>query len=272
MFTTVLTNTSDKNLREKRNRSLTFFLLWMTLLPSDLIAQSEKNIATQYNGWYMYFGNHRVSEKLGIHTEYQWRRSDWISNWQQSLLRLGLDWYATSTLSVTGGYGWIKSFPYGEQPAAATSNEHRIWQQLILQHSTSRLYFHHRYRVEQRFVERISTDAQSQPDYNFLNRARYRFFLTVPLSKPQLEDQTLFAGFYDEVFLGFGKGIAKNILDQNRLYFALGWRFNKDCNVQLGYLNHYVIKADAINHERNHTLQMSCQYNLDLRKKGKSEQ
>ena len=60
-----------------------------------------------------------------------------------------------------------------------------------------------------------------------------------------MEDNTLFFSTYEEVFLGFGKGIQKNILDQNRLYFALGWRFDKDMNVQLGYLNHYVIKGDG---------------------------
>jgi hypothetical protein len=32
---------------------------------------------------------------------------------------------------VTGGYGWIRSFPYGEQPIVETFDEHRIWQQLV---------------------------------------------------------------------------------------------------------------------------------------------
>ncbi len=250
---------------------LTFFLLsWLFFLPNDLTAQTNKNIVTQYNGWYMYFGNHRVSEKLSIHTEYQWRRHDWITDWQQSLLRAGLDWHVNNAFMLTGGYGWIKSFPYGEQPIPFSFNEHRIWQQLVLQQNTGRLYFHHRYRLEQRFLESISADTNGNPQedgYNFRNRARYRLFLTVPLSRSELKDNTLFIGVYDEVFLGFGKGIGKNILDQNRLYFALGWRFNKDYNIQLGYLNHYVVKADGINHERNHTLQIGLTYNLDLRKK-----
>ncbi len=170
---------------------------------------------------------------------------------------------------LTGGYGWIKSFPYGEQPIKLAFNEHRIWQQLVLQQRVGRFYFHHRYRLEQRLLERVyAEDGTHQTDgYNFRNRARYRLFVSVPLSSKELKDKVLFAGMYDEVFLGFGKGTGYNVLDQNRLYFSLGWRFNKSCNIQLGYLNHYVIKPDGLNHERNHTLQIALTYNLDLRKK-----
>jgi hypothetical protein len=101
----------------------------------------------------------------------------------------------------------------------------------------------------------------------FRQRARYRFLVTVPLNRKEMVNNTLFFSTYDEPFLGFGKGIGKNILDQNRLYFALGWRFNSNCNFQLGYMNQYVVKKDGIQVERNHTLQIGFTYNLDLRKK-----
>jgi hypothetical protein len=94
---------------------------------------------------------------------------------------------------------------------------------------------------------------------------RYRLLLTIPLSRKEMTDNTLFFAAYDEPFLGFVNGIAKNILDQNRLCAALGWRFNAACNIQLGYLNQYIIKKDGIQAERNHTLQVSLTYNLDLR-------
>lgn len=79
-----------------------------------------------------------------------------------------------------------------------------------------------------------------------------------------MQDNTLFLSLYEEVFLGFGKGIGRNILDQNRLYGAIGWRFNAKSNVQLGYLNQFVIKSDGLKMERNHNLQLSWTYNFDL--------
>ncbi len=225
--------------------------------------------AEQFGSWWMYFGNHKLNEKIGLHTEYQFRRSDFIRDWQQSLLRVGLDYYLPKKAMLTAGYAWIFSFPYGEQPIAVEFNEHRIWQQLVLQDNLGRFYFHHRYRLEQRFLENASLNNEGNKEtdgYRFRQRARYRLFVSIPITKKTMEDNTLFFCTYEEIFLGFGKGIQKNILDQNRLYFALGWRFNKDVNVQLGYLNHYVIKGDGEQKEMNHTLQTALTYNFDLRK------
>lgn len=232
-------------------------------------ANAQKEIATQSNTWVMYFGNHRLTEKFGIHTEYQWRRADFLESWQQSLIRLGVDYYAKNGMQFTAGYGWIKTFPYGQQPISTTFDEHRIWQQFVLKNKFSRIDFQHRYRLEQRFLEnwvKGSDGTYTLDGHNFRQRARYRFMVNIPLNKKEMSDNTFFLSLYDEVFLGFGKGIGKNVLDQNRLYAAFGWKLNNNFNVQLGYLNQYMIKTDGIKQERNHTLQIGMTYNLDLRK------
>ncbi|MFT4981255.1 MAG: hypothetical protein ACI9UR_001106 [Bacteroidia bacterium] len=235
---------------------------------------AQRVIDNQFNAWYMYFGNHKVADKWSIHTEYQWRRSGIIQNWQQSLLRVGVDYHVAKNMMVTTGYGWIVSYPYGKQPIAKTTTEHRIWQQLILKQQVWRLYFNHRFRLEQRFIEDWQANEAGEQELNgfkYRNRGRYRFMISIPLSRKELVKNTLFLAIYEEVFLGFGKGIGTNILDQNRLYGALGWKFSPQLNVQLGYLNHYAIKSDGIRHERNHTIQLSCTYNIDFRKKHKAE-
>lgn len=222
---------------------------------------AQKEIATQTNAWFMYFGNHRLTDKLGLHTEYQWRRHEFISTWQQSLMRLGVDYYVTDNSMLTAGYGWIESFPYGEQPIPETFTEHRIWEQWIVNNRVGSLYINHRYRLEQRFLER-----PAEGEYVFRQRVRYRLMLMLPLGNKNLEDKSFFAATYAEPFIGFGEGIGKNILDQNRLYVALGYRFNSNVNLQIGYLNQYIVKPDGIHHERNHDLQFGLTYNLDFRR------
>ena len=244
-----------------------FVISLFVLSLQSLIAQ--KNIATQQHAWIMYTGNHRLSEKWGIHTEYQFRRADGFNDWQQSLLRLGVDYYANPSLQLTAGYGLINSFAYGDQPIAHETTEHRIWQQAILKNKVGRVEIQHRYRLEQRFIEnwlKNSDNTFNLDGFLFRQRVRYRLLLTMPLSRKSLENNTLFISAYDEPFLGFGEGIGKNILDQNRLYIALGWRFTKDFNVQVGYLNQYIVKANGVDQERNHTLQIGLTYNLDFRK------
>ncbi len=234
------------------------------------ISFGQKQIDSQFGCWMMYFGNHKLSEKFSLHTEYQFRRTDFVQNWQQSLARLGLDYHFNAQNSVTAGYGWIVSFPYGSQPIKVNTQEHRIWQQFITQSNSGRFYFHHRYRLEQRFIENASLNSANEKivdGYKFRQRVRYRFMVSVPLNKAKMEDNTLFLTAYDEPFLGFGKGIQANILDQNRLYLALGWRFNKNSNVQIGYMNQIIPKGDGVNMERNHNLQVGYTYNFDFSKK-----
>jgi hypothetical protein len=142
-------------------------------------------------------------------------------------------------------------------------------EQLILKSKVGCIDFQHRYRMEQRFIENWVKDESGMyitDGFLFRQRIRYRFLVTIPISRQELADNTLFLAVYDEPFLGFGKGIAKNILDQNRLYFAVGWKFNPNFNVQLGYLNQYIVKKDGIQAERNHTLQIGVTYNLDFRR------
>lgn len=232
-------------------------------------AHAQKQIDTQAHAWAMYFGNHRINERWGIHTEYQWRRNDMFDKWQQSLMRIGVEYYLKNGLQFTVGYGHIRTFPYGAQPVAFTFDEHRIWQQVAYNQQFWRITLNHRYRMEQRVVETALPKVEGQfagTEFQLRHRARYRLQLTFPLSRKELKDNTLFLGLYDEIFLGFGPHIGRNVLDQNRAYVALGWRFNKNFNVQAGYLNQYVIKTDGDHAERNHTLQLAVQYNIDLRK------
>ena len=231
---------------------------------------SQKVISPQSHGWAMYVGTHKLTEKFSLMTEYQWRRADGFQSWQQSLLRFGLEYQVNPNVSVMGGYAWIKTFPYGEQPISHEFDENRIFEQMNVKSKIGNVDVQHRYRLEQRFMEQYANDASNnsvQIDPIFRQRFRYRAMVMIPLSRKEMVDKTLFLNVNDEVFLGFGSGIGKNIMDQNRFIAALGWRFDKNFNVQIGYLNQFVVKADGLKMERNHTLWISTSYNWDFTKK-----
>jgi hypothetical protein len=217
---------------------------------------AQKTIDDQLHGWVLYQGNHKLNSQFDLHTEYQWRRANGFSDWQQSLARVGLDYKLNPSVTISGGYAWILTYPYGSQPIANQTNENRLWQQLILKQPIGNLQVQHRYRLEQRWI-----------DNQFKQRMRYRAQVLIPLQKSFVDKkQGLFLNVNNEVFLGFGKGIGKNILDQNRFIGAVGYQFNKDFSLQMGYLNQFVIKPDGLHIERNHTLWTSVVYNLDFSK------
>ncbi len=227
-------------------------LVFVSLSLTSLFAQ--KQIDDQVHGWVAYQGNHKLNSQFDLHTEYQWRRADVFSDWQQSLTRIGLDYKLNPSVTISGGYAWILTYPYGSQPIANRTNENRLWQQVILKQPIGNFQVQHRYRLEQRWT-----------DNQFKQRMRYRVQVLIPLQKSFVDKkQGVFLNVNDEVFLGFGNGIGKNILDQNRCIGAVGYQFNKDFSMQIGYLNQFVIKFDGLHMERNHTLWTSVVYNLDF--------
>ena len=180
-----------------------------------------------------------------------------------------MDYHCNSTISFTAGYASILSYKYGEQPISHEITENRIWEQINLNAKYGRFDMQHRYRMEQRLIDNWSNSSgefiKGKDDYR--NRVRYRMMINVPLSRKEMSNNTLFLNVNDELFLGFGKGISKNVLDQHRFIAALGWRFNPNFNIQVGYLNQMIFKSDGINIERNRTLWLSTSYNIDFTKK-----
>jgi hypothetical protein len=149
------------------------------------------------------------------------------------------------------------TFPYGSQPIAHQTNENRLWQQANFKAQYGSIQVQHRYRLEQRWL-----------GASFVQRIRYRLQFTIPLQKTYLEKgKGLFMNVNNEVFLGFGRGIGKNILDQNRFIAAVGYKVSPNFNFQVGYLNQIIVKSNGIQIERNHTLWTSIVYNIDFTKK-----
>ena len=88
------------------------FLLSIVFITKLNFAQKE--IVNQQHAWITYQGNHKLTSKIGLHTEYQWRRADYFQHWQQSLLRIGVDYHMHPNAFFTAGYGNIITFKYGD--------------------------------------------------------------------------------------------------------------------------------------------------------------
>ncbi|WP_299702361.1 DUF2490 domain-containing protein [uncultured Pontibacter sp.] len=231
-------------------------LAWLN---SSAQAQSERTKDFNNNGWYMYFGDHKLSNKWGLHTEVQWRRHNILKDPQQLLIRTGMNYDLTPSAMFTLGYGYIETHPYGDYPAPGTFPEHRIYQQLQLKNSVARVGLMHRYRLEQRWVRPAGAESST-----YLNRARYMLKATLPLIGSTIDAGEPFLAAYDEIFVGFGNNIQRNIFDQNRAYAALGYKISDAATLELGYLNQIVQKANGVVFEHNHTLQVSLFYNLNF--------
>ena len=198
-------------------------MIFTTFISNNIKGQ---NIEENLGSWWMYFGTHKFSEKYSLHYETQLRNYEIVSNFNQLLPRVGLNYHIDKNTSITAGYAWIPTqTSIGEGFDGDLVTENRIWQQFILKNKVGNINFRHRYRLEQRWIK-LGEETK------YKNRARYMLSLRLPISKN--EDSPLFISLYDEIFLN----ISDTPFDQNRLFAALGYQINKQMNFQLGYLRH----------------------------------
>lgn len=230
-------------------------LLFILILSATTHAQETGE--DKFGAWYMYFGTNKISDNLSIHTEAQFRYYETTSNFNQLLLRTGLNYHINADAIVTLGYGYIDTDPTFEEMPLQDDFfmgneilEHRIFEQLILKNKLWEFLIEHRYRLEQRFIDNKSFSNNGRDTQH---RARYRLQATLPLT------DTFFLNFYDEIFIN----LQDNAFGQNRLYAALGIHITENSSMQLGYLkNHF----NSGNFDR---IQIGVFFNPDLSKKKK---
>jgi len=217
---------------------LTFFV------SKTLNAQNTR--LNDYNtiGWYAYNGTFKLNRKWGIHTEYQWRRDNVVKDWQQGLLRTGINYQVNKKLSLRLGYAWIETYNYGDIPINGFGKqftEHRAFQMATVSDKIDMVEFSHRFMLEQRWIGRYTNASLTkEDDYFFVNRFRYMVRMQIPLKGKTIADKTPYAAMYDEMFLGFGKNVNENVFDQNRLGLLLGYRFSSKLRIEGGFLNQII--------------------------------
>lgn len=222
-------------------------LILPVVIAAGLVAGAGRAAdADNSNLWLNYVGDHPIGDgPWGLHLEMQNRLSEWGDDWQQLLFRTGINYQIDPKMGVSLGYAFVETFPYGELPAAAEFDEHRIYGQFAYKDSWKGLDWQHRVRLEQRFIEDLAA-ADWRPE----NRFRYMLRTTVPLT----EDKRWYIALWDEVFLNFGGNLDNNHFDQNRAFAGLGHKLDKFTAIEVGFLEQTLQKRGGVNWEHNHTV------------------
>lgn len=182
--------------------------------------------------WYMYFWNTTFKESnFGLQGDVQYRNWNVIGDLEQLLLRGGVTYKPkTANIKFTLGYAHITTGAFGSDDNS-TTQESRIYQEALFPSKVgNRLYFNHRLRYEQRFVE----------NQDFRTRYRYNLFLNVPLNSSSIVKKTYYLALYNEIFINgerqIGNGNSVQVFDRNRTYFGLGYALRNNLNVQFGFM------------------------------------
>ncbi len=209
------------------SKKITILFLLFTISFNSINAQVDDE---KLGAWYMYFWNTEFGEsKFGLQGDIQYRNWNTIGDLEQLLLRAGATYSPNANVKLTLGYGHITSGAFGDSDA--TSSESRLYQEALLPHKIAdRIFLKHRFRYEQRWVE----------GQDFRTRYRYNIFLNIPLNQPDLNKNSIYLAFYNEIFINGQKSIGNGrevaVFDRNRLYGALGYALRDNLKLQFGYL------------------------------------
>jgi len=225
-------------------------------------------------GWFVYSGDHRVTEKWAVHTEYQSRRVNWLRSPQNQLARLGLVRTLSARVQASAGYTYFQTHRYGRYPTVQSqaAPEQRLYEDLTLQDEPlGRLSLTHRLRLEQRWLGARGPDGRGRVrDWEFQNRIRYQLAGEWALQGLTVDDGEWYLNAFDELFIGFGRNVGNNVFNQNRLSGGLGYRFKEHAKVELNYLSQISQHAtpDLVTNrpvfELNQGFRLNVLYNLDF--------
>ncbi len=195
-------------------------LILLLLMSVGTVCKAQES---ETGNWFIYVGNQSFNNKWNFWNEVQYRNYNFIGDLQQLIIRTGVGYNLTEkNNNILLGYAFVNSHPYVPNTDEKTSNnEHRIFQQFITRQHFGRAYIQHRYRIEERF---LADDFQL--------RFRYLLGFNVPLNHKTMEDKTVYASAFNEIFLN----AQSPIFDRNRLYGGIGYAINKNFRVEVGFM------------------------------------
>ena len=235
--------------------SLGLTLLTIVLLKHNLSAQT-----VQQSAWLASFNTIKLAKKWSLHLEMQVRSTD---NWEQVqtvLPRVGLNYHVKTNQILTAGYAYIPNRVNAFDESALLA-EHRIWQQYIINQKAGNLVITHRFRLEERFVPaaRLENNDLAVAERKYSTRLRYFARAVIPFKKQQPFVKGAFIGLQEELFFNISdrQNVNGKWFDQNRAYAALGYRFSKKFDAEIGYLNQYTEKSTGQPNVINNILQLA---------------
>lgn len=225
-----------------------FSLILAFVIPFKLKSQNT----TQQTYWATFLFNKRLSPHYGFSFDAQMRSADDLQYLKSSLIRPGITYYFSDSKSATLGYANILTFPKSDNLAGKISKENDIWEQYSLNLKVRKISLSNRLRIEQRFV-------QQNTEQIFAQRLRFLVRALIPLQK--LNHTKFTKGWYNaiqnEILLNVQnkQKLNNHFFDQNRTAVSLGYRFNPELDLELGFADNFI--QNKINYTTNYVCQLA---------------
>lgn len=237
----------------------------LLLFAINLVNAQEQKF-THYSSWSSFVPKVNINSTFYISSEFHFRRTNFLKDWEQLIIRPSVHFIPNKTCDFSFGYSFIRNYSFSDYSIPINANEHNIWQQVQLNHSHKKLNFKHRFRLEERFIDKILQSingVNSINGTNYKNRLRYRFALARPIIKIN-NSKNISIKIFDELFINLEDGIRPKSLNQNWFYVGLDYPLTSKIGLGIGYHN---IGLNSSNNNNtfttNHILQTTVTYSIN---------
>lgn len=242
-------------------KRLSFFVALLLLTAPAVRAQ--KQFVREQQTWLGVFNQTRFSQHWGSWTDLHLRLHDhFVRAKFQTVTRLGLTYYLTDDVRLTGGYAYVHHYPDGAR--LVSQAEHRPWQQVQWFTKFPQARLMQWVRLEERFRRHIVGNERID-EFDFNWRTRYNLALFLPLSRRKFEPGGWQFLLNDELMVNLGKEIRYNYFDQNRAFAGVVYQVSKQAQVQLGYMHLFQQLPVGTTYRNQHTIRVFYFHNLDFR-------
>jgi hypothetical protein len=216
-----------------KNSCITLLLL----LVFHQVSAQEQRIKRHSSSWNSFIPKVKINNSFYIASEFHFRRTNFLKDWEQFIMRPAIHFKMNETYDVALGYSYIRNYSYSDFSIPMNANEHNLWQQVQLSHAEGKINIKHRFRFEERFIDKIVTVSNGHykiKGNNYNNRFRYRFTLTRPMLKIT-KNKSISIKVFDEIFMNLENGIQPKSFNQNWFYVGFNYPITSKISVGIGY-------------------------------------
>lgn len=250
-------------------KRLILLVLLLTVLPCFRVS-AQTTLHGELSTWFTVLNRFQFAKQWSFSNELHDRHGKFLNVQGILLERPSIDYLLNKNVEFSIGYSYINSRSYAPYFLALPKIENNLWEQIILKNDVGKVHFLHRFRQENRWFDKIVSDENgSRKDGKiYANRFRYRIDLSADLYKFKDSEKAIFFHAFDEFWFTQNKYLIPQDFARNWLYLGFGFKFNKTCNIQIGYMNQYD-RANATKYTSTPIIQTTFVKNFDFSKKDK---
>lgn len=210
-------------------------VLFSIFICATSLAQ-ETVINDDTNTWFTMLNRLNINKNWSISNELHERTGAFLNEQTTFLWRPSVDYHLGNSVELSAGYSLLLNEPNKPYATAINSSENNIWEQVLLKDKIGAVSLLHRFRQEHRWNDQIINNTVNGTFFS--NRFRYRLTAVVPLKHLE-NNKEIFAQVFDEVWVAQTDKLMPSAFKRNWFYAGLGYKFNANTNLQLGYMNQW---------------------------------